>query len=164
MKKQKKILKIIFILSILGVILSVFLINLYYSKDKSICDINEIFHCSKVSASEYSTLFDIPMAFFGLFGYFSLALISLGIYIKKIKEEKQRIKNKNLLIKKIFSPKFLLFFSLLALIFSLYLTYAESFIIKAFCIFCLFSQAIIFGIVILALWFFYLGKKKHLEF
>jgi uncharacterized membrane protein len=156
MKKQQSVLKTIFILSVLGVILSGYLVVLHYSEDKRICDINEIFNCSKVSASDYSVLLGIPVAFFGFLGYFLLALISLGIYRKNFWKKKL---GKTILIKKIFSSGFLLLFSLLTLMFSLYLTFAEAFFIKAFCIFCLFSQAIIFGIVILSSWNFYLRRK-----
>jgi len=53
---------------------------------------------------------------------------------------------KKKIINKIISAKTLLFFSIMALITSLYLTYAEFFIIKAICILCVFSQITILGI------------------
>jgi vitamin-K-epoxide reductase (warfarin-sensitive) len=171
MKKQQGILKIIIVLSILGIVLSGFLISLHYSEDKSICDINKILNCSKVGASKYSTLLGVPIAVLGTFGYFLLVIISLKIYIRKNWEKKQKRTIKKILfkniirqiIKTIFSSEFLLFFSLLALAFSLYLTFAETFIIKAFCIFCLFSQGIILSIAILSTWYFCLNKKIKLK-
>ena len=85
------------------------------------------------------------MAFIGLFGYVFLGMVSYGIYKKESLDRKHLFYNK-IFYPKIFSSAGLLFFSAAALLFSVYLTYAEFFIIKALCLFCLFSQAVILGI------------------
>ena len=145
--KQQKLLKFVFLLSIFGIIVSGYLTYDYYSTLNSVCDINETFQCSSVSESEYSELLGIPVAMLGLFGYSFLSFISFGLYsnnslLGKIK--------KNAQIKKIISARTLFFFSAMALLFSLYLTYAEFFLIKALCVFCLMSQAIILTIAIIS--------------
>ncbi len=145
--KQQKLLKIVFLLSILGIIVSGYLTYDYYSTLDSVCDLNQTFQCSLVSGSQYSNLFGIPVAIFGLLGYAFLGLVSFASYTDKYGFKKLR---DNILFKKIISARTLLFFSTSALLFSLYLTYAEFFLIKALCIFCLVSQVIILAIAIIS--------------
>lgn len=145
--KQQKLLKFIFLLSILGIIISGYLTYDYYSTLNSVCDLNETFQCSLVSGSQYSNLFGTPVAILGLFGYAFLGLVSFALYTDKSGFKKLR---ENQLFKGVISARTLLFFSTIALLFSLYLTYAEFFLIKALCIFCLLSQLIILTIAIIS--------------
>ena len=141
-KKQQKLLNFIFFLSILGIILSGYLTYIHYSTLNSPCDFSETFQCSLVNRSKYAEIFSIPVALLGIIGYSFLGFISLSLakdnLLTKIRKKK--------IINKIISAKTLLFFSIMALITSLYLTYAEFFIIKAICILCVFSQITILGI------------------
>jgi len=143
-QKQQRLLKFIFFLSILGIVLSGYLTYLHYSTLNSPCDLNGTFQCSIVKQSKYAEVFGIPVAFLGLLGYSFLGLISFSLskenLLKKIKEKK--------ILRKTISAENLLAFSVIALGVSLYLTYAEFFLIKALCIFCLVSQITILGITI----------------
>jgi len=130
--KKKDLIQILIILSVLGILVSGWIAYVYYSGDTTSCDLSETFSCSEVGKSDYSKFFGIPTALAGVIGYFLITILTLGIYYQK---------NKLL-----FSRKNLLLISSLALIFSLYLTYAEFFLIHVFCLFCLISQAIILGI------------------
>jgi uncharacterized membrane protein len=142
--KQQRLLKFIYFLSILGIVLSGYLTYLHYSELNSPCDISETFQCSTVKQSDYAEIFRVPVALIGLFGYSFLGLISFSLskekLLKKIKEKR--------VLRKTVSAKSLLAFSVIALGVSLYLTYAEFFLIKAICILCVISQITILGIAI----------------
>ena len=155
--KSQKLLNLVFFLSILGIAVSGYLVYLHYSALNSPCDFSETFQCSLVSRSQYAQIFNIPVAMFGLLGYLFLGTISLSLM--KWKFHKFVI-NHNI-IKKVISTKSLLFFSVIALVFSLYLTYAEFFLIKALCIFCLISQAIILTIATISYQNNKLSSKKE---
>ena len=139
---SKKLLKLIFFLCIIGVLLASYLTYLHYSHVDSPCDLSETFQCSKVNRSEHAEFFGIPVALLGLGGYLLIAFMSLSIWkgfnLKKFKLNK--LINKNTLFS----------FSLIAVAFSLYLTYAEIFLIKALCLLCIISQIIVIIIAILA--------------
>lgn len=144
--KRQKILKIIFFLSILGIALSGYLIYLHYSGLNSPCDLSETFQCSLVNRSQYAEIFGIPVALLGLLGYSALGGISLNLW-KKTGWQNKFLNKVNKFVDRFSSSKMLLVLSLIAVAMSLYLTYAEFFLIKAVCIFCLISQGTILGIV-----------------
>ena len=145
--KRQKLLKFVFFLSILGIIVSGYLTYLHYSTLNSPCDFSETFQCSLVSRSQHSEFLGVPVAIFGLLGYAFLGIVSFGLY--NTKYGLKRLKD-NKIFKKIISAKTLLFFSVIALLISLYLTYTEFFLIKALCLFCLISQFIIITIAIVS--------------
>ena len=155
--KQQKLLKFVFFLSILGILVSGYLTYLHYSTQNSTCDINATFQCSSVSNSKYSQILGVPVAILGLFGYMFIGTISWGI----LKKENIKMLIKNNLLTQFVSPKTLSLFSVIALIFSLYLTYTEFFLIKALCIFCLISQAIILTIAVISYQNNNLSKKEE---
>ena len=134
---KKNIFTIIIILAIVGIGLSAYLLNLHYSKLSSPCDLSEGFSCSLVNRSEYSQIFGIPVALLGLIGYFLIGSMSW-----LLKSEKK-------FLPKVINVRNLFGFSILALLISLYLTYAEIFLIKAICILCVISQINIIVITIL---------------
>jgi uncharacterized membrane protein len=145
--KQQKLLKFVFFLSILGLIVSGYLTYIHYSALNAPCDFSETFQCSLVSQSQYAEFLGIPLAIFGLLGYAFLGAVSFGLYSNKYWIEKIRDVQ---YIKEIISAKSLLFFSIAALAISGYLTYAEFFLIKALCLFCLISQVIIITIAVMS--------------
>ena len=151
---KKNMLKAIIFLSFLGILVSIYLLNLHYSESDQPCDISETVSCSIVKESNYSELWGIPMALIGIVGYLFLTLVSFLIYNQK--HALRKIKN-HYFIRIIGSPQTLVIISALALLFSLRLTYAEFFVIKAICIFCIISQLIIILITILS---YYVYKKK----
>jgi len=145
--KQQKLLKLIFFLSILGIFISGYLTYVHYSTLNAPCDFSETFQCSLVSRSKYAEFFGAPVAILGLLGYTILGLISFLLYKTKLKSNWLK---ENKILKKIGSARMLFFFSVIGLAISGYLTYAEFFLIKALCLFCLVSQAIILTIAIIS--------------
>jgi uncharacterized membrane protein len=148
--RSKKTLKFILFFSFLGILTTIYLTQIHFSSQSTFCDFDDKFSCSTVSNSSYSTVFDIPVPIIGLLGYTLIGLISFFLI-----EDKKWMKKS--FWKKIISNKFLFRLSTIALVFSLYLTYAEAFIIKAFCIFCLISQVLLMLIFV----FSWRLKKKN---
>tara|TARA_Y100000034_G_C6695601_1_gene306507 strand:- start:213 stop:668 length:456 start_codon:yes stop_codon:yes gene_type:complete len=142
---KKKTLKKIMFLAGLGILVSIYLLNLHYSSSESeICNINPVFSCTDVKNSSYSEAFGIPMAGYGLIGYLIIGVIVLFRYNKK-----KWLGNGK--VKRLFTPQNLFYVSFLGLIISLYLTYLEIFVINALCLFCLIS----FGIIALITYYTY---------
>ena len=133
---DKKTLKKIIFLAVLGILVSAYLLKVHYSDSSQLCDINKTFSCSEVKNSDYSEAFGIPMAGYGLMGYFLIGLMAMLRYKKERLLEKEWLK-------KVFTQQNLFYVSFAALIFSLYLTYTSLFIIKSLCLFCLISLGII---------------------
>ncbi len=121
---DKNILLLLTLLSFIGIILSSYSLYSHYSNTSSFCDINEKFNCDIVNKGEYSTFLGIPVALIGLLGY-SLLFLTTFFKYKKIYEEKIKV--------------YLILLITGAFLFSTYLTYLESFVIKTYCIICLFS-------------------------
>ncbi|MGH7884776.1 MAG: vitamin K epoxide reductase family protein, partial [Thermodesulfobacteriota bacterium] len=120
----------IVVLSILGIILSLYLtLNFYYGSEFSYCLTGT--DCDLVKKSAYSKIFGIPVSILGLFGY---AAIIAATIISLSKKNKWNI---------------LFIFSSLGFSFSVYLTYLELFIINAVCSYCIISAVIITLLLIL---------------
>src|SRR3989344_6339409 len=94
-----------------------YLTYLHYSGVQSFCDISEEISCDVVTTSIYSEIFGIPMSLLGM-GYFITALVLLWW---KWKPERYLV---------------IFLLTLFALIPSLYLSFLEFFVIKAFCVLC----------------------------
>lgn len=139
--QQKSLLTIIFLLSLLGILISGYLIKVHYSQGESFCDLNEKFSCSAVNRSRYGEIGGIPIALIGLMGYGLLGLVSWGK--KKEWDKKSFLGGWGGWL---FSGGSLLMFSGLAFFISLGLTYTEFFVIGVVCLACLFSQVNILGI------------------
>lgn len=138
---NKKTLRKIIFLSILGIIVSAYLLKVYYSDGSQICDLGGTFSCSTLKNSQYAQVLGYPVALYGLLGYLLIGLIAVFRYKK---EEWLRGK----WMRRIFSQHNLFYVSFVALIFSVYLTFLEFFVIKALCLFCLVSFAIIIVITV----------------
>ena len=70
--KKQRLLKVIFFLSLLGIIISGYLVSVHYSNKNSLCDINQGLSCSIVNRSQYAEVWGIPIAFFGVLFYLFL--------------------------------------------------------------------------------------------
>jgi len=77
MKKELG-LKIIFILSIIGILVSLYLVQNHYNppSEGAFCDLSETASCSLVNTSIYSELLNVPIALFGVLWFAVLALAS----------------------------------------------------------------------------------------
>lgn len=91
------------------------------------CSVNETFDCDVVNKSSYSVLFGIPVAVYGILAYLALLLGTLMYRTNK---------NPELL-------KWLVALAVGGVIFSLYLTAIEAFVLYTWCLVCLTSQACI---------------------
>lgn len=125
----------ILILAFSGLANSAYIAEQEASGEPLICNIQNFSGCNIVTASEYSKLFGIPLAQYGVLFYgilFVLAALELVIFDKLLR-------------------RFLQAISLVGVIFSLYFTFVQIFFIGAFCIYCLTSAAIAFLILVFAI-------------
>lgn len=120
--------KLIFILSVLGLFLSIYLSYTHFTNSETTFCLSGS-GCDLINNSAFSKVFGIPIPIFGLIGYLIIAFISY-------RELNQKKLN------------YLYFLSLIGIAFSIYLTYLELFIIKAICSYCVISALIIVGIFI----------------
>jgi len=138
---KETLLKLIILFSFLGILVSAYLVYLHYrpfdSSNPAICDFNNLFNCSTVNQSPYSTLFSIPVSLFGVLSFFVVITLSFIL-----------LKN-NMRFRKL-----LLLILIFNMVFSLYLLLILIFMIKAVCIFCLILDTII--LLSLIIYLFYL--------
>jgi len=121
------------LLAVGGVLVSsVSLYHHYGTSATSYCDIGENFNCDIVNRSTYSTIAGVPVAGIGIIGYLA-ALVLATVYRSKAEV-----------------PAVLTVASLAGLVFALYLTYIEGFVLAAWCVLCLSSLALIFSIAVLS--------------
>ncbi len=125
--------RVMAVLAVFGAVISgMALRNHYVRGTSSFCNISQTLNCDVVNRSEYSEVLGIPVALIGLLGY--VALLGLATVYREKAE----------------TPAMLLFSSITALAFSLYLTYVEAHILATYCILCLGSLAVIVLISLLA--------------
>ena len=123
---------VIIVLSFIGFIVAAYLTYLYYNQaETSFCITGS--SCDIVRLSGYSSIYGIPVSLIGLIGYFGLFIITVSNISDRIKWLT------------------IYFISLPGLVFSIYLTYVEVFVLNAICSFCLLSAIIITAIFILIL-------------
>ncbi|HEX4785003.1 MAG TPA: vitamin K epoxide reductase family protein [Candidatus Sulfotelmatobacter sp.] len=117
---------VIAILSLAGILVSAISLQRHYAKSATAyCDFSQKFSCDIVNRSEYSTLMGFPVAGIGVAGYAFLLFLST---FKKSEPE---------------TPNRLLGAAIAGLLFALYLTYIEAFVLTAWCIMCLMSLVLI---------------------
>jgi uncharacterized membrane protein len=141
----KGVLTLIALLAAAGTILSsVSLHHHYGTSQTSYCDFGENFNCDIVNRSTYSTILGVPVAFIGIVGY--LGLLVLATLYRNNPD----------------TPVMLAAASLVGLIFALYLTYIEGFVLAAWCVLCLSSLALIGCITILSsmLWAYSVRERR----
>jgi uncharacterized membrane protein len=119
-KQEPKLGKIdflIIILSVLGMAIMAYLTYLKFTSGKSsFCDIGEGLSCSAVNQSVYSTFLGIPVA---ILGFIYFAAVS-GIIFNGVTG----------------AYPLILIMTAASLVFSLYLSYAEVFLLKTVCVLC----------------------------
>lgn len=121
------------ILSLAGMIVSAISLQRHYAKSATeFCDFNQKFSCDIVNRSEYSSIIGIPVAGIGIAGYALLLLLS------------------SLWRQLDGTPNRLLGAAVVGLIFALYLTYIEAYVLTTWCILCLISLVLISAIALLA--------------
>lgn len=116
----------ILILAFAGLADSFYLAQSAESGTPLICDIQNFTGCNVVAASEYSRVFGIPLAEYGVFFYgvlFVLAAIELALFNRFLRRVLQAV-------------------TVLGVLFSLYFSALQIFVINAFCIYCVASAII----------------------
>ncbi|HLG25716.1 MAG TPA: vitamin K epoxide reductase family protein [Candidatus Gracilibacteria bacterium] len=147
-QKINKLLKGVVVLSFLGILTASYLTYLHYQPEASeFCNFGEQFNCEVVNKSQWSYidlgLFDLPVSILGLSAYVFFFIVSL-LVVKGFRFQKihKWLRPGNML-------KLMQYLSVVGLIFSLYLTYIEAFVLQTWCIFCVTSQIIMILITIL---------------
>lgn len=124
----------ILILAFFGLANSAYLAKQEASGEPLICTIQNLSGCNIVTASEYSKLFGIPLAQYGILFYgvlFVLAALELVLFDRLLRRVLQTIAS-------------------IGVLFSLYFVFVQMFLIGAFCIYCLASAVIAFLIFLFA--------------
>ncbi len=129
MNSQKTVWKWVTVLSVVGIFLATYLFYSYLTRPAfQPCYINSQINCDAVTKGSLATMFGVPVSLIGLVGYIVILLSSL-------------FKNKN----------FLMAMSTFGLIFCLYITYQEIFVIKVICPVCLTCQLVMLAIFLFGL-------------
>jgi vitamin-K-epoxide reductase (warfarin-sensitive) len=129
----RRILLSVALLALIGMIVSSISLAHHFGHSKtSYCDFGDTFNCDMVNRSTYSSIMGVPVALIGLLGY---AAILIGSTRYKQRAE---------------MPAILLAAAVAGLIFALYLTYVEAYVLAVWCILCLSSLMTIFLIALLS--------------
>lgn len=127
---KKHSVRLLFFFSIAGALLSIYALKQHYAPlGTSICNLGATFSCDTVNKGPYSEILGFPVAAIGLIGYAMIMAVAI-----------QFLRTKDLLLGKV-----LLALCAGGLVFSLYLTALEAFVIYAWCLICLGSLSCITG-------------------
>ena len=122
---------LIAVLALAGMVVSTLALQVHYSTATEPCSINEHWDCGVVNHSPFAMIGHVPVAAIGIAGYAALCVLAM-----------RRL-------------RFVLFLTaMMALMFSLRLTFIEEFDLLVWCLYCVISQGIIALIFLLSLgWF-----------
>jgi uncharacterized membrane protein/glutaredoxin len=122
------------------------LIELGVFKEAALCPTSGAINCQAVLASQYAKIFGVPLSLFGFFAYVAIAVFAWVPQLLKSSDNKDlRANVENLTWLLIFAG------ATAMVVFSGYLVYLMSFIIKAFCIYCLASALFSISLFVLTL-------------
>jgi uncharacterized membrane protein len=119
---------LIAVLALAGAVVSALALQVHYSTATEPCDINAKWDCGIVNHSPFAEILHIPVAALGIAGYLAMGGLALA--------RRRRL---------------LAALALVALGFSLYLTYIEKYVLEVYCIYCVTSLGIIVLITALSL-------------
>lgn len=158
-QKFGKMLVAIAVLAFLAMGVAGYLVYLHYEPSASgICEINEQFNCDIVNKSQWSYIavgsVEIPVAIFGFLYYLGIFIGSVGVARKVNFAAIHRLLGPLNVI------RLMRWFTYIGVLFTLYLTYIEAFVLHTFCLFCVIQQFLILGILGLFLAIKCSGKKK----
>lgn len=129
---SRKLNRIIFILSIFGIILAIYVLQSFLRHASIVC-LNS--GCETVRKSSYSYIFGIPVPAFGLIGY---TLISILTFLRTTSRD-------------IRLSQWIVGIATFGVVFVSWFTFTEIFIIKAICTWCAVSAVNMFAIFYLSL-------------
>jgi uncharacterized membrane protein len=122
---DKWLYRISVILVVIGLLVSVYMTIYKVTSNDAMCLGSG--DCSTVNASRYAEVYGIPVASIGIAGYFAILLVHWY-------ERRDNFFEKN-------GPMLIFGMALTGFLFTLYLIYVEFALLKAYCPFCLTSQA-----------------------
>lgn len=122
--------RIIFVLSLLGLLVASFLFYEYNIAGTIVCPTGE--GCDIVRASPYSSFLGISIPFLGIIFYLTMAILSV-VHSHDLPKKLAR--------------KLQLLVAVMGVGFGVYLTYLEAFVIGAYCFWCVLSFIISLGIL-----------------
>ncbi|HWX52958.1 MAG TPA: vitamin K epoxide reductase family protein [Verrucomicrobiae bacterium] len=128
---------VIVFLAVLGIIAASLALREHYRTEASPCAIDDKWDCGVVNKSQFAVFAGVPVAAIGIAGYFLLGLLAL-------------IRWRALLLSA----------ALVALIFSLYLTYIEAYTLQIWCIYCVASLTVISCMTLLSVISMFSGWMK----
>ena len=147
---EKRGLKIVFYISIIAIILFAYLINVHYKPSQSrFCDISEDISCDIVNKSLYSEIFGIPVSVLGALTFLAVLWLS-WMLLRKHATKSEFLSHSNLL-------KMILVIAVVSTIFSLWLIYAELYLILSICLLCVVADVLILAMLYVSL---QLNKRK----
>lgn len=124
-KRVQFALAVIVVASVIGGVAAIYAALAHYEVASSeFCSISATFDCDLVNKSAYSEIFGIPVSILGFGAYVFFFLSSLW-YLRKPSETLLNL---------------MIFASVTGLLFSLYLTSIEAFVLHAWCVLCITSQ------------------------
>lgn len=126
--------KALLVLVVIGLLVSIYMTIYKFSNNDAMCVGSG--DCKTVNASRYSEIYGVPVALVGVGGY--AAILAMLVF-----EKRNEFLRKN-------ATMILFGFAMLGFMFTLYLIYVEAAILKAYCPFCLASQATMTLIFILS--------------
>jgi len=134
---KKKLNSAVLILSLIGLVDSLYLTILKVTNNQSLC-LKGIGDCWSVNISRYSEIAGIPVAILGAGAYLAIVLLTLF--------------EDRLPILREYGNLFLFGITLIGVIYSAYLTYVEIAILNAICPFCVLSAVLMVGLLALAIY------------
>lgn len=136
----------IIVLATVGLIISVYswLHNAGFASGE-FCTIDETLNCDVVNKGPYATMWGVPVALIGVIGY---AFLLFGAILKWRTPSDRQLTD------------FLLIASAGGLAFSAYLTGLEAFVLHAWCLLCLTSQAAILLLFLAAMSLFFVEREE----
>jgi len=136
---------IIPLLALLGLGVAGYLAFIETSQATAYC--GPVGDCNAVQQSEYASLLEIPVGILGVAGY-------LGILVAWVVSRIPRLS--------LFAALAILLMALGGVLFSIYLTFLEPFVIGAVCIWCLTSAVLMGALLISATWYFQSQRYRNL--
>jgi uncharacterized membrane protein len=125
--------RIIFILSIFGICIASYVLYSYVTGSPIVC-VNQ--GCDLVRKSQYANVLGLPVPLYGLLGYTIISILSF-LFTTNVSWKS-----------KIPLTRFVISFG--GFLFVSYLTYLEAFVIKGWCMWCVFSAIIMTTVFILS--------------
>ncbi len=131
---------LISLFALAGVVVAYMALRVHYSTDTQPCSINEKWDCGIVNHSPYAEFLHVPVAAIGMAGYVGLAGLALA-------------RRRWLLAGG----------AVLGLVFSLYLTRIEKYVLQVYCLYCVISLGIIALITLFSVIWAFVGQVRDQE-